>query len=172
MSDLVELLTPLLAARRKLREEFARLHQKVLAIVRNDTVCNRLMTIPGVDPITALASVGTIDIPARFRNSRAVGPALGLTPILNQPGESHRIGRISLSGDAMMRALLYEVAQVLLTRVRKWSWLKAWAMKPAKRSSHRQAIVALARRLAVIMHRMWSNGTEFYWTRRNVQAAA
>ncbi len=172
MPDLVEILTPLLAARFKLREEFARLHQKVLAIVRNDTVCNRLMTIPGVGPITALAFVSTIDIPGRFRNSRAVGPALGLTPILNQSGESRRIGRISLSGDAMMRSLLYEAAQVLLTRVRKWSWLKAWAMKLAKRGSHRQAIVALARRLAVIMHRMWSDGTEFHWTRRNVQASA
>lgn len=155
MPDLLEILTPLLAARLKLREEFARLHQKVLAIVRNDTVCNRLMTIPGVGAITALAFVSTIDIPDRFRNSRAVGPALGLTPILNQSGESRRIGRISLSGDAMMRSLLYEAAQVLLTRVRKWSWLKAWAMKLAKRSSHRQAIVALARRL-VIMHRMWN----------------
>src|SRR5690606_16208918 len=96
MPDLLEILTPLLAARLKLREEFDRLHQKVLAIVRNGTGCNRLMTIPGVGAITALAFVSTIDIPDRFRNSRAVGPALGLKPILNQSGESRRIGRISL----------------------------------------------------------------------------
>ncbi|ERP91232.1 hypothetical protein Q669_32040 [Labrenzia sp. C1B10] len=163
MPDMVEILTPLLAARRKIREEFTCLHHKVLAIVRYDADCNRLMTIPGVGPITALAFVSTIDIPARFRNSRAVGPAIGLTPVLNQSSESRRVGRISQCGDNMMRALLYEAAQVLLTRVKKWSWLKAWATKLAKRSSHRQAIVALARRLAVIMHRMWSDGTEFHW---------
>jgi transposase len=170
-SDLAEIMSPLLAARRKLREEFSRLHRKVLTLARDDTVCNRLMTIPGVGPVTSLAFTSTIDVPARFRNSRAVGPALGLTPVLNQSGESCRVGRISLCGDAMMRTLLYEAAQVLLTRVRKWSWLKAWAMKIARLRGVRKAIVALARRLAVIMHRMWSDGTEFRWTRENVPAA-
>ena len=74
----------------------------------------------------------TIDIPARFRNSKAVGPVLGLTPVLNQSGESNRVGRVSLCGDGMMRTLLYEAAQVMLTVVKKWSWLKAWAMNVAK----------------------------------------
>jgi len=170
-SDLAEISTPLLAARRKLREEFSRLHRKVLEIARDDVICNRLMTIPGVGAVTALAFTSTIDIPARFRNSRAVGPALGLTPVLNQSGESHRVGRVSLCGDAMMRTLLYEAAQVMLTRVKKWSWLKAWAMNLAKRSGHRKAIVALARRLAVIMHRMWSDGTVFRWTRDSMPIA-
>lgn len=87
-------------------------------------------------------------------------PALGLTPVVNQSGESSRIGRVSAAGDAIMRGLLYEAAHVLLTRVRKWSWLKAWAMDVAKRHGMRKAIVALARRLAVIMHRMWNDGTE------------
>ncbi len=86
------------------------------------------MTIPGVGPVTAVAFVSTIDIPARFRNSRAVGAALGLTPVLHQSGESKRVGRISQCGDTAMRTLLYEAAQVLLTRVRKWSWLKAWSV--------------------------------------------
>jgi transposase len=162
---------PLLAARQKLREEFSRLHRRVLEIVRNDAVCNRLMTIPGIGPVTSLAFTSTIDVPARFRNSRAVGPALGLTPVLNQSGESHRVGRVSLCGDAMMRSLLYEAAQVMLTRVKKWSWLKAWAMNLVKRSGGRKAIVALARRLAVIMHRIWSDGTEFRWTRESIPAA-
>lgn len=92
-----------------------------------------------------------------------MGPILGLTPVLNQSGESHRVGRVSLCGDGMMRTLLYDAAQVLLNRVAKWSWLKAWAMSVAKRRGLQKAMVALARRLAVIMHRMWSDGTEFCW---------
>lgn len=169
--DLGEIMEPLLAARQKLRETFMVLHRKLLSIVRDDEICRRLMTIPGVGPVTSLAFTSTIDIPARFSNSRAVGPALGLTPVLNQSGESHRVGRVSLCGDEMMRALLYEAAQVLLNRVKKWSWLKAWAMNVAKRRGRQKAIVALARRLAVIMHRMWSDGTEFRWTRESMPAA-
>ena len=169
-ADLTAMMAPLLTARRTLRETFAKLHRMVLAIARDDRVCARLMTIPGVGPVTALAFTSTIDVPARFRNAKAVGPALGLTPVLNQSGESCRVGRVSLCGDAMMRALLYEAAQVMLTRVKKWSWLKAWAMSLAKRRGHRKAIVALARRLAVIMHRMWSDGTDFRWTRQSVPA--
>jgi transposase len=129
------------------------------------------MTIPGVGPVVSLAFSSTVDIPARFTNSKAVGPALGLTPVLHQSGESHRIGRISLCGDEMMRHLLYEAAQVMLTRVMKWSWLKAWAMNVAKRHGQQKAIVALARGLAVIMHRMWIDHTEFRWTREVVSPA-
>ncbi|KXF77858.1 transposase [Paramesorhizobium deserti] len=169
--ELAEVIEPLLDARRTLREHFAALHRKLLLIVKNDEVCRRLMTIPGVGPVVALAYTATIDIPQRFRNSKAVGPILGLTPVLNQSGESRRVGRISLCGDGMMRTLLYEAAQVLLTRVAKWSWLKAWAMNVAKRRGAQKAIVALARRLAVIMHRMWSDGTEFCWTRERFPAA-
>lgn len=148
-----------------MREKFAKLHRKVLLLARDNEVCQRLMTIPGVGPVVSLAFISTVDVPARFRNSKAVGPSLGLTPVLNQSGESHRVGRISLCGDEAMRALLYEAAQVMLTRGQKWSWLKAWAMNIAKRRGQKKAIVALARRLAVIMHRMWSDGTEFRWTR-------
>ena len=90
---------------------------------------------------------------------------MGLTPVLNQSGESRRIGHVSLCGDGMLRGLLYEAAQVLLIRVKKWSWLKAWAMNVAKRRGAKKAIVALARRLAVILHRMWIDGSEFCWTR-------
>ena len=172
LPDLAEIVEPLLASRRKLREEFERLHRKLLSIVRNDGVCRRLMTIPGVGPVVALAFTSTIDVPARFRNSKAVGASLGLTPVLHQSGESNRIGRVSLCGDGMMRTLLYEAAQVLLTNVHaKWSWLKAWAMNVAKRRGGRKAIVALARRLGVIMHRIWSDGTVFRWTRESVTAA-
>lgn len=172
LPELGDLMGPLLSARQKLRETFMALHRKLLSIVRDDEVCRRLMTIPGVGPVTSLAFISTIDVPARFRNSRAVGPALGLTPVLNQSGESHRVGRVCLCGDAMMRTLLYEAAQVMLSRVNKWSWLKAWAMNVAKRRGRQKAIVALARRLAVIMHRMWSDGAEFRWTRENSMPTA
>jgi transposase len=170
MPDLTEIIGPLLAVRRKLREEFVTLHRKLLSIVRDDRLCRQLMTVPGVGPVVSLAYSSTVDIPARFKNSKAVGAALGLTPILNQSGESNRVGRISLCGDAMMRTLLYEAAQVMLTRVTKWSWLKAWAMNIARRRGLQKAIVALARRLAVVMHRMWSDGTEFRWTKENASA--
>ncbi len=164
--ELADIMAPLLASREQLRAAFTVLHRKVLSVVRDDAVCRRLMTIPGVGPVVSLAFSSTIDVPARFKNSKAVGPALGLTPVLNQSGESHRVGRVSLCGDSMMRTLLYEAAQVMLTRVQKWSWLKAWAMNIAKRRGLQRAIVALARRLAVIMHRMWSDGTEFRWTKK------
>jgi transposase len=147
--ELAEIAVSLLAARKTLREELSRLHRKVLAIVKDDGTCRRLMTVPGVGPVVALAFTSTIDVPARFRNSKAVGAALGLTPVLKESGESRRIGCVSLCGDGMMRTLLYEAAQVMLTRVKRWSWLKAWAMNIAKRGSLRKAIVALARRLAV-----------------------
>ncbi|MGO7036561.1 IS110 family transposase [Rhizobium ruizarguesonis] len=120
--DLAEIMEPLLAGRRKLREEFAKLDKKVLQEAKHDEVCKRLMTVPGVGPVVSLAYVSTIDIPSRFRNSRAVGAVLGLTPVLNQSGESKRVGHVSLCGDAMMRKLLYEAAQSMLTRVVKWCW--------------------------------------------------
>ena len=171
MPEIHEIMSSLLEARQVLREQFMQLHRKLLAIVQNDEVCRRLMTIPSVGPVVSLAFSSTVDIPARFTNSKAVGPALGLTPVLHQSGESHRIGRISLCGDEMMRHLLYEAAQVMLTRVMKWSWLKAWAMNVAKRRGQQKAIVALARRLAVIMHRMWIDRTEFRWTREVLSPA-
>lgn len=172
LPDLAEIMESLLAAREKMRHEFAKLDRMVRDEVRDDPVCRRLMTVPGVGPIVSLAYVATIDIPARFRTSRAVGAVLGLTPLLNQSGESKRIGRVTLCGDGMLRSLLYEAAQVLLMRVAKWSWLKAWAMNVAKRRGAQKAIVALARRLAVILHRIWSNGTEFRWTREGATAIA
>src|SRR5271163_1056323 len=95
----------------------------------------------------------------------AVGAVFGLTPSKHQSGESERTGGISRCGDEMMRVMLYEAAQVMLVRSTKWSWLKAWAMKIARHRGMKKAIVALARRLAVIMHRIWIDGTEFRWTR-------
>jgi transposase len=171
LPDLAALVEPLLVVRRVLREQIAVLHRRLLAIVRNDEVCRRLMTTPGVGPVVALTYRATIDGPARFRNSRAVGAVMGLTPCKYQSGESDRTGAISKCGDEMLRVMLYEAAQILLMRSTKWSWLKAWAMQIARRRGIKKAIVALARRLAVIMHRIWVDGTEFRWTKQEAAAA-
>jgi transposase len=169
--DLAILVEPLLLVRRVLREQIAVLHRRLLVIVRDDDVCRRLMTVPGVGPVVALTFRATLDVPARFRNSRAVGAALGLTPCKYQSGESDRTGGISRCGDEMMRVMLYEAAQVMLVRSTRWSWLKAWAMQIARRRGMKKAIVALARRLAVILHRIWVDGTEFRWRRQEAAAA-
>jgi transposase len=163
--DLAVLVEPLLIVRRVLREQIGILHRRLLTIVRDDEVCRRLMTVPGVGPVVALTYRTTVDVPARFKNSKAVGAVLGLTPSKYQSGEINRTGAISRCGDEMMRVMLYEAAQSMLVRSAKWSWLKAWAMKIARRRGMKKAIVALARRLAVIMHRIWVDGTEFRWTR-------
>jgi transposase len=165
LPDLAELVEPLLVVRRALREQFVIQHRRLLSIVRDDEVCRRLMTVPGVGPVVALTYRATVDVPARFRKSKAVGAVFGLTCAKHQSGESERSGKISRCGDEMMRVMLYEAAQVMLTRTNKWSWLKAWAMQIARRRGKKKAIVALARRLAVIMHRIWVDGTEFRWTR-------
>src|SRR5476649_2008895 len=161
LPDLAVLVEPLLIVRRTLREQIGVLHGRLLAIVRTDDVCRRLMTVPGVGPVVALTYRATVDVPARFRNSKAVGAVFGLTPTQHQSGESKRHGAISKCGDEMM-----------LVRSNKWSWLKAWAMQIARRRGMKKAIVALARRLAVIMHRIWVDGTEFRWTREQATAAA
>ena len=165
LPDLAVLVEPLLVVRRVLRAQIGILHRRLLAIVRDDDVCRRLMTIPGVGPVVALTYRATVDVPARFKNSKAVGAVFGLTCSKYQSGEINRTGAISKRGDEMMRMMLYEAAQVMLTRTNKWSWLKAWAMKIARHRGMKKAIVALARRLAVIMHRIWIDGTKFQWTR-------
>src|SRR3974390_33441 len=162
--DLAELVEPLLIVLRALREQIVVLHRRLLAIVRDDEVCRSLMKTPGVGPVVALTYRATVDVPARFRKSKAVGAVFGLTCSKYQSGEIDWSGRISRCGDEMMRVMLYEAAQSML-RSKKWSWLKAWAIQIARRRGMKKAIVALARRLAVIMHRIWVDGTEFCWTR-------
>jgi transposase len=171
-ADLAAMAEPLLLVRQVLREQAALIYKRLLVIAREDGVAQRLMTIPGVGALVALGYVTSIDVPARFARSKAVGAAFGLTPSQHQSGETQRQGRISRCGDAPMRELLYEAAQVMLFRSRKWSWLKAWAMKVVRRCGAKKGIVALARRLAVIMHRMWVDGTTFRITREDAGAHA
>src|SRR5580692_6085198 len=169
LPDLAGLVEPLLVVRRALREQIVILHRRLLAIVRDDEVCRRLMTTPGVGPVVSLTYRATVDVPARFHKSKSVGAVFGLTCAKYQSGELDRSGRISRCGDEMMRVMLYEAAQSML-RSKKWCWLKAWAMQIARRRGMKKAVVALARRLAVIMHRIWVDGTEFRWTREAVAA--
>src|SRR5262249_33600485 len=165
LPDLAALVEPLLIVRRVLRERLGILHRRVLAVVRDDDVCRRLMTIPGVGPVVARTYRVTVDVPARVRDSKAGGAGVELAPAKYQTRENDRTGAISRCGDEMMRMMLYEAAQIMLVRSTKWSWLKAWAMKIARHRGMKKAIVALARRLAVIMHRIWVDGTDFRWTR-------
>lgn len=166
------LVQPMLRARAELLTAFNELHSMMLHQVRTDPVCRRLMTIPGVGPVTALTFRATVDVPARFGRSRSVGAHFGLTPRKWQSGEIDRMGRISKCGDAMMRTALYDAAHSMLTRTTRWSWLKVWAMQVAKRRGQERAKIALARRLGVIMHRMWMDGSEFRWSRDGADAAA
>ena len=154
----------MLAARAALQAEFARLHRTLLALVRHDPVCRQLMSVPGVGAVVAITFRSGVDDPARFRRSRDVGPHFGLTPRKYQSGELDVTGSISKVGDRMVRTALYEAASVMLTRSVRMSPLKSWAMGVAKRRGAKKARVALARKLAVVLHRMWVNGTSFRWS--------
>ena len=160
-ATLKPIVEPLLAILATMLKELARLTKQVHDIVRGEEVCRRLMSVPGVGPITALAFRATIDRPDRFRRSRDVGAHLGLTPARYQSGETDIQGKISRCGDELARTALYEAAHTLLVRSRKWSSLRAWGMKIAKHRGMARARVAVARKLAVILHRLWSDGTEF-----------
>src|SRR5438045_9713483 len=116
------------------------------------------MTVPGVGPITALCFKATIDDPTRFKRSRSVGAYVGLTSRRHSSGEVDWTGRISKCGDAMLRTYLFEAANVLLTRVPKWSALKAWGIRLAKRNGLRKAKGAVARKVGGILHRMAIHG--------------
>ena len=154
----------LLCTREVLRQQLAKLHSALLRTVKNDELCVRFMGIPGVGPVTALAFKTTIDHPDRFRRSADVGAHLGLAPRQFQSGETDRRGHISKTGDTLTRTALFAAANVMLSRSTQWTSLKHWGVTLARRSSLKKAKVAVARKLAVIMHRMWRDGTPFRWT--------
>lgn len=156
-------ISSMLAARAALQTEFARLHRALLALVRADPVCQRLMSVPGVGAVVAITFRSGVDDPSRFRRSRDVGPHFGLTPRKYQSGELDVTGSISKVGDRMVRTALYEAASVMLTRTVRMSALKSWALAVAKRRGAKKARVALARKLGVVLHRMWVDGTDFRW---------
>ena len=161
--ELVAAIEPLLRARAALEVSLARLDKEVVSRAKDTAACRLLMSAPGIGPVTALAYLSTIDDPGRFAKSRAVGAYMGLTTRRTQSGEMDYSGRISKHGDAMVRSLLYEAANSMLTVVRRSHPLKDWARRVKKRTSHKKACVALARRLAVILHRMLVTGEAFRW---------
>ena len=155
----------MLRAREALQTEFGKLHRAMLTIVRSDEVCRRLMTVPGIGALIAVTFTSAVDQPGRFSRSRAVGAHFGLTPRKYQSGETDITGAVSRVGDPMVRTALYEGAHIMLTRAVRFSALKHWALQVAKRRGMRRAKVALARKLAVILHRIWVDGTTFRWGR-------
>jgi transposase len=153
----------LLAARRAVRAEVERLDRVLLRAARCDATCQRLMTVPGVGAITALAYQSTIEAPSRFRRTREVGAYVGLVRRRHQSGALDRSGRISKQGDALLRGYLYEAATVLLTRLQRACALRSWGRALAERIGMKKARVAVARKLAVLLHHLWTRGEDFRW---------
>jgi transposase len=162
-TTLLAIVRPLLRVHSVLLEEYGHLDRLVLQAARHDATCRRLMSVPGVGAVVALTFRAAVDVPARFTKSKAVGAHFGLVPRKHQSGEVDRTGHISKVGDAMVRTALYEAANVMLSRVVGFSALKAWALRVAQRRGMSKAKVALARKLAVILHRIWVDGTTFRW---------
>ena len=162
-SALAHALLPLLEARLVLYHTFRVLDNRTRKMALRDPVCQRLMSTPGVGFVTALTFKAAVDDPHRFKRSRTVAAHFGLTPRRFQSGEVDNSGHISRSGDRDVRRTLYTAANAMMTRSAKWSSLKAWGMQLAKTRGHRRAVVAVARKLAVILHRMWLDETQFRW---------
>jgi transposase len=169
---LVTVAEALLAARTELLRRFEELEGRLVEVGRADVRVRRLTTVPGVGNLVALTFVAAIDDPSRFRSSRQVGAYLGLTPKRYQSGETDVSGRISKIGDHGVRTMLYEAANVMLTRPVKGSALKDWALAVAKRAGPRKAKVALARKLAVVLHAMLVKVTNFQHRRQAAAAMA
>jgi len=154
-------LLPMLEARGVLYNTFMEMERRVYAASRKDPVCLLLMTAPGVGPVTALAFKAAVDDPSRFKSSRLVGAHFGLTPRRFQSGEMDNPGRISRAGDRGVRATLYNAANSLLLRSTRPSSLKSWGLKLVRTKGRKRALIAVARKLAVILHRMWTTNTPF-----------
>ncbi len=151
---------PMLRARASLRSELAGLERRVRQLAQDDPVCRRLMTMPGIGAVVALTFRSAVDDPARFTSSKKVGPWVGLTPSRNQSGERDVSGGITRAGDANLRRALCQAATVMMNRGRS-TWLRTWAAQVARRRGAKRAMVALARRIGSILHRMWLDGTIF-----------
>jgi transposase len=160
-ADLARIVRPLLGAWRNLRARAAELGRQLLADARCSEGCQLLMSIPGIGAVTATSFMTAIEDPANFRHSRSVGAWLGLTTRRYQSGEVDHDGHISRRGDAHLRGLLYEAATVILTRSRADSDLRSWGLRLREKVGFKRAAVAVARKLAVIMHAMLRSGELF-----------
>ena len=170
--QLKPLLTPLLEVHRLLARHIAEADQRLEAVANAEPVCRRLMSVPGVGPVTALSFRAAIDEPTRFKHASDVGVYLGLTPRRHQSGEQDFHGRISKRGDTVTRLHLVQAATVLLISVKRWSALKAWGVRLANRIGFNKAKVAVARKLATVMFRIWRDQSEFRWGKAVMEPAA
>ena len=168
--ELAAIVGPLLETRTMIDAQLLALEKQVRGFIKAHRQVRAFMTVPGVGPITALAFMAGIDDPSRFRRSRSVGAYCGLTPRRYASGEIDWNGRISKCGDTLLRCYLFEAAGALLTRTRQWCALKVWGLRLAKRVGMKKAKIAVARKLAIILHRMWRDGTSFCWTRLEANA--
>jgi len=159
--DLSHALLPLLDARAVLYQTYRELDRRVKLAASRDDTCLRFMAIPGVGPIAALTFKAAVDDPKRFSSSRTVAAHFGLTPRRYQSGEMDNPGRISKAGDPDVRSALYAAANAMMMRSVASSEIKSWGLRLMRRKGRRRAVVAVARKLAVVMHRMWADGTEF-----------
>jgi transposase len=157
-------LLPLLDVRLELYRAFRELDNRTRKLAQADEICRRLMTAPGVGFVTALTFKAAVDDPARFKRSRTVAAHFGLTPRRFQSGELNIEGHISRCGDREVRSALYTAANAMMTRSSRGSPIKAWGIQLAKKRGHRRAVIAVARKLAVILHRMWIDDTTFQWS--------
>lgn len=162
-ADLRTSIEPLLEARKVQIEKVNQLTREVLTVVKNCPVCKILMTCPGVGTITALMFKTTIDTPKRFQNARAVGAAIGLTPRAHDSGETKRKGRISKIGDKDLRSALFEGASAFMMRSNRKSWLREWALQLKEKKGYFKAVVALARKIAMILYTLWIEWRPFRW---------
>jgi transposase len=160
-----EMIMPSLDLYEDLCKQLVILTKSVVAMAKDNLVCRRLMTVPGVGPIVSLSFVTAIDDPKRFRHLCDVGAYFGLTPKQEQSGEMDKMGSVSRRGDTMTRVHLVQAATVLLTSTKKWCSLKAWGMKIAKRHGFVKARVAVARKLAMLLCSLWLKETDFCWTK-------
>src|SRR6516162_1428531 len=163
-AEVAPIVQPMLAAWRQLRQQTATFDKAVRVLVKSSPTCRHLMGVPGIGVLSVLAYVSMVEDPARFGRSRSVGAHLRLTLKQYQSGEIDRSGRISKCGDALARTLMYEAPVVLMTRVKRALVLKDWARSIAKRSGAGKARVALARKLAAILHSMWRSGEPLHWS--------
>lgn len=160
-AGLLPAIRPLLESWSSLRRSIAGLTKQIKHLARQDRECRLLMTAPGVGPLVSSAYIATIDDPGRFSRGDQVAAYLGLVPSVNQSGETDYSGRITKEGDALLRWLLVEAAHVLLTRSRGDCALKRWGKRLEQRKGAAKAKVAVARKLAMILHRMWLSNTPF-----------
>lgn len=159
--ELWEMLEPLVEVRRQALRASEQMRRRMVREASEGSVVRRLMTVPGVGPLTATAYVATIDDPKRFRSSDQVAAYLGLVPSVAQSGELEVHGHITREGDGMLRSYLVEAAHVLLTRKRGTCRLKQWGLKLAKKKGHGKARVAVARKLATLLHHLWITGESY-----------